>query len=819
MLILAFPYTTQTAGSAWCYTLTPELAEQWEFLTRRHAGEDRTLPYHDLSAALKFVTRDFAAVRRGPDGASTLVLTRKPPRADHLAMLFSGFEEALARRHNLTFHNRLAPLLDGVTPCEVLFGDYLSITGPTGEPDPPGWVYDAATWHAAELLTSQPMRLSGGRSIALRADSDGNLLAWQDLLPGTKEGTNREQAMHYLSLEAVTMPGFPGLVLSLDAHVSRLTSFFGNARTVWIAADDDRLILSAGFRYDTKAKRRDLRGTIAELTDSFTLRGVPELHDDILRREPSRVRARYHSTPADHPVGSGPGRKFLDLALAHAIACLPAGSEPLELIDSKIRGIDRPATRKKGSATPHDRHSLTETLTSSETRLHLTVVYATDALRARAVRALSKILDSEVSALGTPDSTVVITPERLKVTFRYAAKGDLLTPGDPSPRERTAHAVSDSVEPGWLGAVFAETSAREAHANGAKPKDDPKRQGRRAHAKHGIVSQHLDMASAPKNTSAEDHPANTALLDLLRSAGLTGTHPAGVFNRPLTPQHVVLVGIHSRIQIAGKGRMITLAAVVADGTDTAWECLAYHPGVGGWRPYPEALAAYHAAELTPFGKELSYEARTSQAAKYAQRALNQILIRYPGLPVVLFADGVGCRTLWPGLTNKKLGIRDEGSLPHIGLANADDGQVALVRVITSDDGEVPRPARAGELGPSVDEFVSASTKLYQLATSKAAAYYLVNRSRMDQAYDWAVREGHRKTRFDIADNPSVLSAAWHGMTCTEFTVIDKGSWTDDQLGALGARMCGHPLAWDGRTSRPIPLHLARQMVEDHPDRT
>ncbi len=625
--------------------------------------------------------------------------------------------------------------------------------------------------------------------------------------------------MHYLSLEAITLPGFPGLVLSIDAHVSRLTTFFGNARTVWIAADDDRLILSAGFRYDAKAKRRFLKGTIAELTDSFTLRGIPDLTDDVLRRDPARVRARYHSTPADHPVGSGTGRKFLDLALAHAIACLPAESSPIELAPSKILGVDRPTARKKGSETPYDRQSLAETLTSSDTRLHVAVVFASDAMRARAVRALAGILGSEITAPEAADSTMMVLPDRLKVTFKYAAKGDLLTPGDASPREETAQAVSDAVEPGWLGAVFGETSAREAHANGARPADDPKRQGRRAYARHRIVSQHLDMASAPKSATAEDHPANTAILDLLRSAGLTGTYPAGIFNRPLTPQPVVLVGIHSRKQIAGKGRMISLAAVVARGTDTPWESLAYHPRVGGWRPYPEALAAYHASELTPFGKELSYQARTSQAAAYAQRALNQILIRYPELPVVLFVDGVGCRTLWPGLTNKKLGLQGEGSLPHIGLANADDGQVALVRVITSDDGEMPRPARAQPVGADADGFVSASTKLYRLATSKAAAYYLVNRSRMDQAYDWAVRAGHRQTRFDVADNPFTLSSAWHAMTCTELTIIDKASWSDDQLAALGARTCGHPLAWDGRTSRPIPLHLARQMVEDHPDRT
>jgi hypothetical protein len=57
------------------------------------------------------------------------------------------------------------------------------------------------------------------------------------------------------------------------------------------------------------------------------------------------------------------------------------------------------------------------------------------------------------------------------------------------------------------------------------------------------------------------------------------------------------------------------------------------------------------------------------------------------------------------------------------------------------------------------------------------------------------------------------------MTCTEFAVVDAATWTSSQLGALSARLCGHPLIWDGRTSRPLPLHLARQVIQGHPDRT
>ncbi len=819
MLTLAFPYTPAIAGTVFCHTITPELAEQWAVLTKQHARENRTLPYYDLSQALKFVLGDFGAVRKGPDGTSTLVLTRKAPPEGLVARLFSGFEYALARRHDVTFQNRLAPLLAGLEPSEVHLCDYLTMTGPTGEPDPPKWVYDVVTWHAAELLTKQPLRLPSGYGLLLRADTDGNLLAWHDLLPGNKGERRGEQAMHYLSLSAITLPGHPGLLLSIDAHISRLTHFFGNARTVWLAADDNRLILSAGFRYDSKSKRRALKGTIAELTDSFTLRGIPELDDDILRREPDRIRARYHSTPADHPVGSGPGRKFLDLVLTHARACLPEESTPLELADSKIRGIDRPAAARKDADTPHDRMSVARTLERGSTRLHLTVVFATDALRARAARALAGALGMEPGEFSSND-TFGVMHDRLKVTFTHAATADLLVPGDAAPRVALARTVNASVEPGWLGAVLAETSAKAALANGASAKDDPKRQGRRAYASLGIVSQYLDMASAPRS-SPKDHPADSALLDLLRAAGLTGTLPGGVFKPPLSPQPAVLVGIYSRSQNQPASRMISLAAIVAHGVDAPWEALAYHPGAGGWRPYPEAVAAHHADVLTPFGNDLSYTARTAKAAEYAHRALNQLLIRHPGLPVVLFADGAGCRGLWPGIANRALGLTAAGALPHLSLANADDRQVALVRVITSDDNELPQPVRAIAAvdDDAGDAFVPASTKLYKLTSSKAAAYYLINRSRTDQAYDWDVRDSHRKTRFGVPDNPKALRTPWHAMTCTEFTIIDPGTWAGDHLAALSARLCGHPLAWDGRTCRPIPLHGARQIIEDHPDRT
>jgi hypothetical protein len=824
MQTLAFPYTPEIAGTVLCYTITSELAQTWQELTKRHAKEDQRLPYYDLTQAFKFILGDFAAVRRGPQGTETLLLVRKQPPNGLIPRLFGAFEQALARRHNVAFQDRLAPLLSGLEPEEVRIGDYLTTTGPTGEPDIPKWVYDAVTWHATQLLSKDPVRLPSGRELRLRVDTEGNLLAWDDLLPDQKGVRRREPAMHYLSLTSITLPGQPGLVLSIDAHISRLTHFLPSARTVWIATDDNRLVLSAGFRYDAKTGKRILSGTIAELVDSFTLQGIPQLDDDILRREPDRVRARYHSTPAEHAVGSGPGRKFLDVVLNHAIACLPSDTAPLELVDSKIRSIDR------SSSSPSDRVGLAQTLERSDARLHLTVLFASDNMRARAVGALARSLHLPLDDFGSKNTTLPLIPDHLKVTFRPVRKDILLTPGKPEPREQLAHDVKDQVQAGWIGAVLAETSAKAALAEGVPVGQDPKRQGRRAHAKLGIVSQHLDMASAPTESDG-DHPADSALLDLLRSTGLTGTTPSRVFRSPLEDKPAVLVGIFSRSQNKPASRMVSLAAMVSNGCDDPWTTLAYHPAAGGWRPYPVAVAAHHADVLTPFDRSLSYEARTRQAAQYAQRALNQLLIRYPDLPIVLFLDGMGCRGLWQGLANRALGLATIGDLPHLGLPNASDGQIAVIRIITHTDNELPQPVRATTTGAGTpdeleamddheedDAFVPASTKLYKLASAKAAAYYLVNRSRTDQAFKASVRHSHRKTRFDPGLSATALRTPWHSMTCTELLVVDSADWTNDQLAALGARLCGHPLAWDGRTSRPAPLHLARQIIEDHPER-
>ncbi|MCU1640567.1 MAG: hypothetical protein JWN03_842 [Nocardia sp.] len=106
---------------------------------------------------------------------------------------------------------------------------------------------------------------------------------------------------------------------------------------------------------------------------------------------------------------------------------------------------------------------------------------------------------------------------------------------------------------------------------------------------------------------------------------------------------------------------------------------------------------------------------------------------------LLYANGVGCRSLWPGLANRNLGLDEPDA--HLGLVNADDHQIALVRVITNDDSELFQPVRPTFTTTSDRPAVGISTKLHKLLGARHDAYYLINQSRSDKAFNNQVRAG------------------------------------------------------------------------------
>jgi hypothetical protein len=65
--------------------------------------------------------------------------------------------------------------------------------------------------------------------------------------------------------------------------------------------------------------------------------------------------------------------------------------------------------------------------------------------------------------------------------------------------------------------------------------------------------------------------------------------------------------------------------------------------------------------------------------------------------------------------------------------------------------------------------------------------------------------------------PAEQPLTWYAHTCTEFLVRGAAEGQAQRYGIATARLCDHAISWDGRTSYPAPLHLARQMDRDHPE--
>jgi len=492
--------------------------------------------------------------------------------------------------------------------------------------------------------------------------------------------------------------------------------------------------------------------------------------------------------------------------LEHATARL--GTDPLTLIDSKIRNLDAPSATDNDSA-----DTLGAAILRTTRPLHLSVLYTDDMQRARAAAAIANLLEIGVDAL--TDRTATLLDGALTVTFTSAPTATLLEPG---PSDRRAALVTDICQQVPAEArhiVLLDCSMQQAAK--ATSADDPKHQLRQAFAAQGIVTQFLDVSSAPAPGKV-DHAAEAALRDLLREAGLTATTPTRAFAKPFTDhQPCVVVGIYSHERQRPARRMVSLAALVTDGSNAPWQLLGYHPDARGWNELPDAIAAHHATVLTRFDHR-DAETRASHARDYAERALHQLRARFDDLPIFIYLDTSERFPVWPGLPNNNLASTEPGALPHLTLPNRHN--IAVIRVGTSTGRKLPQPVRDLIARQGTDPaLVPGSTKLYQLPGSTADVYYLVSRSRSDQAKDFGVRPGHRMTRFEVTSDENAMRTPWHAMTCTEFVLLDRGRFSREQLAALSARLCGHPLAWDGRTSLPAPIHLAAQVLNDHPDRS
>jgi hypothetical protein len=491
---------------------------------------------------------------------------------------------------------------------------------------------------------------------------------------------------------------------------------------------------------------------------------------------------------------------FHDAVAIHARRLLPSAIA-VELVKARSALPSRVAPRLT------DHSVVTEAVKAAGgDGLHLTCLYGVDRTRQRICQSLLKLLglparsnlfrtngiETSIGAV----TVVFLSPEG--ALERLSGKADRRDLEQWGVRAIGQPAVNSGGN--LIRAAIVETGDAEELRNTEK---DPKHVMRRVLASKGIVTQFLSSGTDDESDElgvSRDHPSESAIWDLLRSAGV---FPERFPTVEAVPNGTWLVGFYvvkprnggklGRHRQQGTGYVVSAVAVQAGG----------HQALGfdktrGWVPVHEFTARFLA----------SPQSEDKLAAKtLIEAAISHLHGRDPHSKLVLFFDAIGSRGLWNGLTDTGGDELPRTINPH---------RVAVVRV-RNDDREAPRAAGVGswsrlDLGAGPRK-PSTSNALYRLKNEQwpGAMYYVSSSATMN-------RPGQHRGRTRFSCTPAALGKNWHALTMTEFWSPFPGPFSRHSLYELASLLCRQALTWGGTLDRPAPLHLAAAVVSDHPDR-
>ncbi|GLW90624.1 RNaseH domain-containing protein [Actinokineospora globicatena] len=825
LALLAYPLTSVLHGTAHLHRLPEQTGRAWErVLTRfrERVHQNVNLPYSGLATALRAYSG--ASVNLFPaskNRAPEFLVSSKRLDTRDLRDAFVLWEQALDNvpesEIDFGYASELADLVVSSPVEEVALADQVRLLG--DQPDAPTWVYDAATWEAARLLSGAVWRIDG-RDVRLRADTDGNLLAWD---PDTVWSSPwREGVLNYAALRVrllmKTMPGVRTPVLVLDPGVSRLGWELRGARSAWLAPrHSDDPLLCLGLEGWTNTKIEKTSATALAVAHRLRGEGLLDAGDLDLSGPPGRLRALVRRS-VRFPIGRGVGMHTVRELARHAAGVLGESTVSATRVSHQFsKGAHRKVDKGRDVDLLEEGGLPLVVKASGAERLRLLVLYSTQGTRRRVLRLLAYHFSRPDLADDVPEDILVGLHTHVEVAFHHVssflAHGD--RPGGSGvPEVLLEHGVPEGTR------VLA---LCETEYDGTEPAGDAKPEVSRLLAGRGILAQFLVGATTDEDP-AKDHAGHNALADLFRAAGLVHSRltQALSFQRPRTERPVAYVGLHVRAQRgrvwkSGPPRLsCTLVAMVPDGDH--WRTLAYqideHSATGlkiGWHDYSTVNASFRATRL-PEGKR--QDAAPVAAIDTALGDLGPHLT--PGMGYVLMASGDTSRSLWPLLANKNLDRAPDGqgrvdgrpALPGWTLEPA-QRPLAVVRV-TSGTRDLPRPV---EVRDTAGNTTTRTTKALFRLNGSTNTWILSNVPRQWSGEKRARRLGEKHSRWS-ADALSGKNT-WYAHTSTEILVV--GAETDPERHAIAAaRLCHHAVSWDGRTSYPAPVHLAALMDRDHP---
>ncbi|ONI91721.1 hypothetical protein ALI22I_07580 [Saccharothrix sp. ALI-22-I] len=727
---LAFPCTPELVGDAVVHVrhfdeVTWKLWDDFDLsCKKKFNNDDAQAPYSIATTVLSMLSGGY--VHFDPDRRDPFLASLNPIDSTLLRRVFTLTHHLALGQEvgtiDLTTPPELAKRIADTTEHKYLLADHLQPVH-NSQPTAPGWLYRTVAWELSQRLASQPWSISENRTITLRPDSTGGLVAFDD--PWENEQGGR-YALSRTALKLKTVPNIKNPVLLLSSRVTRISSSLvfsktalaeqpgrgrpvlevtlngrGGARTI------NRLALQA-------LGRLEMDYSILRTIDERSKREQKLLADAKEKKEPVRFPREHPGQvwpflPKNYsfPIGTGTGMHHLRLLHRHFTGIFADTAAPLEIREVRMSMPHRPTDpeniskqeyqrrkeerdrhpdpktlgpiRARGSLFPTPESIVASVETAGFTKLRIVCLWYRDETRLRMLDTFCKAFDLDPQGLDPHDGTEFsLHGDRITAVFHQAE--DFLKPGPAGNRTAALAATGASLlsRDGVLVGTWCETEIPTADTDdgsGASLDDlDAKPQTKKILAERGVPTQYLrgkDDKGVIK-PKAKDHPAEMALLDLYRSLGIIDDRIANALRPEKTGypvDRIAHVGIYVRQQNKRKGEfgqpkvIITASALVPpQDDDGAWTMLGWSSVRPEWQPYRTAQPAFHASAYPEgTGDRKTYRQRWDDAAETVERALADLADELDGTPYVVTVDALASRRMWDGLQNMHLGGSPENA--------------------------------------------------------------------------------------------------------------------------------------------------------------
>jgi len=683
---LAFRCAPELVGTAGVFVrhLDEATRKLWDDFDRdckkRYGNESAQAPYSIATTVLSMMSGGYVCFT--PD--------RNDP---FLASLHPLDGRLLQRVFTLTYHLALGKdiaAIDLAAPPELarriadlpeeshLLASYLEPTG-NGQATAPNWLYSTVAWDLSRRLARQPWAISGSRTIRLRPDTTGGLVAFDDPWENDQGG---RYALSRTSLTLATLPNISAPVLLLDSRVTRISSsliFSSTALAEQPGKDHPLLEVALNGRGGARTINRLALQALGRLKMDYSI--LHAISARSRREQELRAEAKKQNKPAlfprEHPgqvwpvlpknysfpIGTGPGMHHLRLLHEHFTAVFADQAEPLEMREVAMSLPHRPtdpeniskqeyerrkaesdrvkAARKlnpelpkpdpikpRGSAFPAPESIVASVEAIGFRKLRIACLWYRDETRLRMLDTFCKTFGIPAGGLDPHDGDEVsLHGEQITVVFHEAAS--FLQPG-PSGNRTSALAATGAMLPardGVLTGAWCETEIPVAPADGdggqASPDElDAKPQTKNILAGMDVPNQYL-LGRDDKGVirpKAKDHPAEMALLDLYRSLGIIDDRIASA----LKPEkagypvdRVAHVGIHVRQQNRRPGESGQPKVVITASALVPPAAAGEAWTMLGWSSTRSEWKPYHLAQ-TAFHAS-AYPEDTGEKKNYRQR--------------------------------------------------------------------------------------------------------------------------------------------------------------------------------------------------------